>query len=244
MNTGDILDGLLLASIALSFALVLVSTAAAGRTMADLERQAERGVTGTPRIQAWVNLRTNLNRAALGVVFATINLMLLANAPEPYRMWTNRSLWTLLLASFVVMGILDWIAERDQVRLAMRELAEARSIRDELVTEAAAHRAADVLAEQASYQQIALEAVQNLEAVTNTARREHGEPPLVILAPVVAEHQSPTTDRQQATAEVATLRARLVAATLTLGLPPRDTPGDASVDAVSAGPEPDHTQGE
>jgi hypothetical protein len=226
MTADEILEWLLIASIVLGILLAFISTAAAGRTVADLERQSERGITGAPRIQTWVNLRASLNRAAFGVVFVIINVMLVAGTPEPWRMWTNRTLWTVLLASFVVMSVLDWLAEREQVRLGMRDMAAARAIRDALVDEATAHRAADETADSVAYRQIADEAVANLEASINQTREERGEPPLATLAPVVPEHSSPTTAHQREAADLATLRARLVASTLALGLPPREQPSE------------------
>jgi hypothetical protein len=221
MDPNDVLDILLVVSIAIGILLILISMAAAGRSAADLERQAERGVSGSPRIQAWVNLRTYLNRVAFGGVFVTINIMLVAGAPEVWRMWTFRTLWTVLLASYLLTSVLDWAAEREQVRLSMRELADERLAREKLADEAIERRADDATADQASYRQIAEEAVANLETMTNATRAAEGQPSLTVLAPVVPEHQSPTTPRQQAAADVATMRARLVAASLGLGISPK-----------------------
>lgn len=131
MDSEEVLLALLVVSILLGIVLAFVSTAAGGRTAADLERQSERGITGAPRIQAWVNLRTHLNRVAFGAVFVVINVMLLAGAPEAWRMWANRTMWTLLLLSFVVMAIMDWGAEREQVRLSLRELASRIAAKEE-----------------------------------------------------------------------------------------------------------------
>jgi hypothetical protein len=68
---------------------------------------------------------------------------------------------------------------------------------------------------------IATEAVENLEQAARNKLAAEGKPPYVPVAPVVAEHASPTTKRQQATADLQTLRARAVAAALNLGLPAR-----------------------
>jgi hypothetical protein len=67
-------------------------------------------------------------------------------------------------------------------------------------------------AEATSCRQIAEIAVTELERVANEARAARGEGPFEVIAAVVPEHQSPTTERQRITAEIATLRARLVAA--------------------------------
>jgi hypothetical protein len=67
-------------------------------------------------------------------------------------------------------------------------------------------------AEATSCRQIAEIAVTELERVANEARAARGEGPFEVIAAVIPEHQSPTTERQRITAEIATLRARLVAA--------------------------------
>lgn len=64
-----------------------------------------------------------------------------------------------------------------------------------------------------SYKEIATEAVRAAETVVT--------PKLQTPAPVVAEHHSPTTEEQQATADLQTLRARVTAVSLAAGLPPR-----------------------
>lgn len=222
MDETGILTALLPISIVLGILLTFVTTAAAGRTIADLERQQERGVTGAPKIQTWVNLRINLVFMALGVTFVVINALLLAGAPEIWRMRTNRTGWTLLLAACLVIVVLNWLAEKAQVRLALREMAAARTIREALATEALERRATDTAAHRESYQQIAAEAVEHLEEATNQALAARGEPPLVVVAAVVPEHSSPVSPQQKNTALVATLRARLVAVMAALGLPPRE----------------------
>jgi hypothetical protein len=221
MTEDDVLTALLPISILLGVLTAFVATAAAGRTIADLERQQERSITGAPRIQGWVNLRITLTFMAFGVFFVIVNAMLWVGAPELWRMRVNRWGWTLLLASFLLTAVLNWIAERTQVRLSLRELAASREAREVLATEAVTRRVADALADHESYRQIADEAVAGLEEATNRARAAKGEPPLMTLAAVVPEHSSPTTTRQQEIAATATLRARLVAATLALGLPVR-----------------------
>lgn len=81
--------------------------------------------------------------------------------------------------------------------------------------------ARDITRERNTYRSMALQAVGALEAVANRERRGQGLGLLPIVAPVVAEHNSPPTAIQQEAADIATLRARLVVATDALGLPPR-----------------------
>ena len=68
---------------------------------------------------------------------------------------------------------------------------------------------------------IAEQAITNLEIIAKYKNKEGGIPSIPMLAPVVPEHQSRVTKTQQETADTQTLRARLVAATLALSLPPR-----------------------
>lgn len=222
-DSGDeVLLSLLIFSIILGILLTFISTAAVGRTLTDLERQIERHIEGRARIQVWVNLRMSLNRVAFGAVFVLINIMLLVDAPVIWRMWTNRTLWTGLLLSFLTAAWLDWLAERELIRLSMRELEVSRLVQDTLATEAVQRREEDLQAGQESYKQMAVTAIANLEEAAVVAAAARGEQAVKPLVPVVPEHSSPTTAQQKATAEIQTWRARLTAATLVLRLPPRD----------------------
>lgn len=73
-----------------------------------------------------------------------------------------------------------------------------------------------------SYKEMAEEAIKNLEAKVNELRSASGRPNFPVVPDVVPEHNSPTSPKQQATADLQTLRARLVAATVQLGLPARE----------------------
>lgn len=84
-----------------------------------------------------------------------------------------------------------------------------------------------------SYEEIGLESIRNLEAAAREKRRSEGRPMPVPVAPVVAEHGSPTTQEALETAKLQTIRARLVAATHALDLPPRvGTPLEGTQEAV------------
>lgn len=73
-----------------------------------------------------------------------------------------------------------------------------------------------------SYKEIAEEAVAMAELRVNRERRASGYESTRVVAPVVPEHSSPVTTEQQKTADLQTLRARVTAATLALGLPARE----------------------
>lgn len=195
MTLSIVLDALLIVSLGLAIGLACVALAALGRKIADLEFQIVRGISGVPRLQSWITIRSQIGNIGLGVVFTAINILLLAGAPEIVRMWVNRVLWTALLAVVLASAVLDWIAERKQVRILIAEQAGALT----------------------SYKEMAEEAVANLEAA-GAAHSPHT--PLPPLAAVLPEHSSPTTAQQRETAEIATMRARLVAANLALGIEP------------------------
>lgn len=72
-----------------------------------------------------------------------------------------------------------------------------------------------------SYKEIAEEAVRMAESKVPPEKRA------APLAPVVGEHNSPQTQKQKEDAELMTLRARVTAATLASGLPPREIGGQA-----------------
>jgi len=75
----------------------------------------------------------------------------------------------------------------------------------------------EVSAQRDIYRGIAERAIARLEQEAVDRRQREGLPPVAPVAPVLPEHQSPSTTAQRATAAMATLRARLVAAEL--GMP-------------------------
>ena len=89
------------------------------------------------------------------------------------------------------------------------------STKDSQVEEAKAQR--DI------YKAISDRAIARLEEAVNAQRQAEGKAAMVPLAPVVAEHQSPTTPAQQEIADAATQRARLVAAELAMNAKPTET---------------------
>jgi hypothetical protein len=206
VGVNDVLNGLLYASVAAGSLLILLSTAMTGRKLADLEYQQARGINGIRRIQAWTNVRTHAMRVVIGTSFVLIASLLLGNAPEPWRMWSNRLIFALLPAAYVGCSVMDWRAERKQMNLLI--------IEDEAAHAVAVH--AD-RADRESYHQMATEAIATLERVAGHTAAADAVPDL---APVVPEHHSLSTEQQVETARIATLRARLVAAKLEMGVPP------------------------
>lgn len=85
-----------------------------------------------------------------------------------------------------------------------------------LLMRAKDHQLLDLIAQRKSYKEIAADSVRALEQVANRIRGEQGMPPLTIIAPVVPEHSSPVSEMQKEVAELQTLRARCVAATLSI----------------------------
>ena len=74
-----------------------------------------------------------------------------------------------------------------------------------------------------SWKEMALESMERLDQAVAKHRKESHRPtpPVLPVAPIVPEHSSPITTQQQETADIGTARAKLVAATLALGLEPR-----------------------
>jgi len=79
----------------------------------------------------------------------------------------------------------------------------------------------EMTTERNSYKQMAEEAIANGEKFVSDSLAKCGQPDFEPMAPVVPEHSSPVTRQQQDVAELQTLRARLVASTLAMKLPPR-----------------------
>jgi hypothetical protein len=224
MGNGLVLQGLLIVSLVLSVLLVLISAGATGSHLATLQYQRASGVNGIRQIQAWKNLRTHGNGVCLGLVFIVVTVMLLAGAPEIWRQWVNRVLFTLLMMTFTGSSVLDWLGDREQMRLLLSEEAASQLASVGAAADAEALRRSDLQATADSYRQMAEESVARLETAAELARAERGESPLEAVAAVVAEHSSPVSPAQQATADVATMRARLVAAKKGVGLDPEADP--------------------
>ena len=211
-----VLDGLLVLALVLSVILVLISSAATGRRISDLEYQREAGLNGIRKIQAHINIRAHLGRVLLGLLFIVVTVLLLADAPMHWRTVTYRTLYAALLLYFVVSAVLDWLGDRQQMKLTMADDASALAT---IVASAARATASQAAVD--SYRSMADEAVKQLEDAANTDRATHGLDPLEVLAAVVPEHNSPVTEQQAETAAVATMRARLTAASLSLGVGPK-----------------------
>lgn len=205
------------ATIALGLLLVLISGAAFGRILADLEYQLAAGVNGVRRIQSRVNLRTHGNRVMIGVFALTIGIMGLTALSIVWQNWIAGVLFLVVLAVYCSSSVLDWLAERRQVHILLNERSHGEQ-----------DRTADLRADLESYRQMAETAVTNLEAAANELLIEQGKPPIEALAAVIPEHGSPVTPQQRETAEIATKRARLVAASRSLGLAPEAQPPEAA----------------
>jgi hypothetical protein len=116
-----ILGWLLIVVGALSVILSLVSMATLGRKMADLEYQIAAGLNGVRRIQSWINARTHANRVFLGITFLTTSVLSISDLPLYWRTWVGRVLFILVLLAYTISSVLDWIDERAQVKLLLRE---------------------------------------------------------------------------------------------------------------------------
>ena len=75
-----------------------------------------------------------------------------------------------------------------------------------------------------SFRDIGSEAVKITTARENAFRHKEGLPDLHIIAPVVPEAFSPSTELSRANAEIATLRAQLAQLKISAGIPAAPTP--------------------
>jgi hypothetical protein len=116
-----ILGWLLVLVGALSLTLILASMATLGRKLADLEYQSIAGIDGVRRIQAWINARTHANRVLLGLTFLATSVLTVSDIPLLMRTWIGRVLFIAVLLAYTVSSVLDWLDERKQVHLLLRE---------------------------------------------------------------------------------------------------------------------------
>lgn len=101
------------------------------------------------------------------------------------------------------------------------QIIEAMKVQSEQLLKDKEILYADLKRERDSFRSMTVSAVANLEIVANLIRRERGLAPLEKVAPVVPESNSPPTAQQIIAAEIATLRARIVAACLAVDFPPQ-----------------------
>jgi hypothetical protein len=90
---------------------------------------------------------------------------------------------------------------------------------------------AELKKERDAFRSMLVSAVANLEAAGAERLKESGLVPPRPLAPVIPESNSPPTKEQQDAADMATLGAKLTAASLVLGLPARPKPDDEDDEA-------------
>lgn len=102
-----------------------------------------------------------------------------------------------------------------------------------LLMETQAARIKAVEVERDNWKALGMEAATVTLKAANNARAQRGQEPLQPLAAVVPEHNSPVTKAQIDTAEMATARATIVAATLDLGIDPRALPMEDRVTEVA-----------
>jgi hypothetical protein len=115
------LGWLLVAVGVLSLTLILTSMATLGRKLADLEYQMLVGLNGVRRIQAWINARTHGNRVFLGLTFLTISILPLTAVSPFWQTWIKWVMSILVLLAYTASSVLDWLDERRQVKLLLRE---------------------------------------------------------------------------------------------------------------------------
>ena len=112
---------LAVSTVVLAVVLFGASGFAFGRILADLEYQLAAGVNGVRRIQSKVNLRTHGNRIMLAVFGLAVGIMGLTPLSILWQNWISGVLFIGVLMIYSASSIMDWMAERKQVRLLLRE---------------------------------------------------------------------------------------------------------------------------
>lgn len=116
-----------------SVALILVAAATLGRKLADYEFQVASGINGVRRIQAYINMRSNVNRISFGLVYLATTTLALTDLDIVYRTYISRFLFILLLAMYTRSAVIDWFDERKQMRiLVLEDRDNRREDKDEL----------------------------------------------------------------------------------------------------------------
>jgi hypothetical protein len=130
MTDDPVLVGLLIAIIIMAMLLLLFSSATLGRKLSDIEYQRAAGVNGVDRIQAIINARTHANRVFLALTFLIVSVLGFVDLPPEIKIWVARVLFLSMLGFYTTTSVLDWVDERRQVRLLLKE--KQASSRDHL----------------------------------------------------------------------------------------------------------------
>lgn len=88
---------------------------------------------------------------------------------------------------------------------------------------------ADLESSKKSFEKVAGEAVEAATQINNYLRAQEGKPPLLPIAPVVTESNSPSTAAQRDSAILETLKAKVEAIRLGNNQPPRPEPEQAPI---------------
>lgn len=130
MMDDPVLVGLLVAIIGMAMLLLLFSAATLGRKLSDIEYQRAAGVNGVDRIQAVINARTHGNRVFLALTFLIVSILAFVDLPIEIKTWVARVLFLSMLGFYTASSVLDWLDERRQVALLLKEKQE--SLRDRM----------------------------------------------------------------------------------------------------------------
>ena len=134
VSLNDLYDWSLGVAILCSVALILVAAATLGRKLADYEFQVVSGINGVRRIQAYINMRSNVKPDLFSVWCISLTTTLaLTDLDIVYRTYISRFLFILLLALYTRSAVIDWFDERKQMRLLVLEDRDnRREDKDEL----------------------------------------------------------------------------------------------------------------
>ena len=116
---------------ALCLVLIVFASASAGRKLADMDVMRLRGVNGVRTIHAMVQLRAQVNRMSLGIAFGLLGLLVLIGADPMVIRYTARVGLVLILVMFSVSSVLDWQADREQLRIVIEEFERDHKVKEE-----------------------------------------------------------------------------------------------------------------
>ena len=117
-------DALLIVWLVLCLVLLGFASASCGRKLADIDVMRLRRINGVRAIAARVQLRAQVNRIILALVFGSLGALSLAGVdPETVR-FVSRIGLILVLVTFTAASIADWRDDREQLRLVVNEYAQ------------------------------------------------------------------------------------------------------------------------
>ena len=121
MDETMLYHALIVIALGLSVVLVIFSSAAGGRKLADRDVMHIAGINGVRSLEISIKLRIAFCRLVLGLAFGVVCILTFIPESAPWRGWFGRIALVGTLGLFSFASVKDWIDDQKQLRLVASE---------------------------------------------------------------------------------------------------------------------------